>query len=118
MAPSTGPRVSVLCEQAGDALAERAARYGVTDVLTRVVEAASRGEVAESDLDALDAAFAAHGIDHLTQGHRGFEPWPGARDVGYLVWECPTGACSRATTGDRPACRLTGRPFRETRVDL
>ncbi|RSM44606.1 hypothetical protein DMA12_15665 [Amycolatopsis balhimycina DSM 5908] len=118
MAPTTGPRVGILCEQAGEALADRAARYGVADVLARVVAAASRGEVAEADLDLLDSAFARHGIDHLTRGHRSFEPWPGARKLVATGWECPTGACPRVATGEQPSCRLTGRPFRETRVEL
>ncbi|MEV4020793.1 hypothetical protein AB0J35_60990 [Nonomuraea angiospora] len=118
MAPTTGPRVGVLCEQAGEALTERAARYGVADVLARVVAAASRGEVPEADLDVLDSAFAKHGIDNLTRAHRSFEPWPGARNVVVTAWVCPTGACPRAATDKQPSCRLTGQPFRETRVEL
>jgi hypothetical protein len=118
MAPTTGPRVGALCEQAGEALAERAARYGVADVLARVVAAASRGEVPEADLDLLDSAFAEHGIDNLTRAHRGFEPWPGARKVVVTGWVCPTGACPRAATDEQPSCRLTRQPFRETRVEL
>ncbi|MGW4064629.1 hypothetical protein ACWEGE_40515 [Amycolatopsis sp. NPDC004747] len=118
MAPTTGPRVGILCEQAGEALAERAARYGVADVLARVVAGASRGEVAEPDLDRLDSAFAQHGIDHLTRDSRSFEPWRGPREVVVTAWECPTGACPRAATGEQPSCRLTGQPFREIRVEL
>ena len=76
MEPATGPRVGALCEQAGEALANRAARYGVADVLARVVAAASAGEVTEADLDLLDNAFAEHGIDNLTRAYRSFEPWP------------------------------------------
>ena len=118
MAPTTGPRVGALCEQAGQALAERAARYGVADVLARVVAAASRGEVPEADLDLLDSAFAEHGIDNLTRAYRSFEPWPGPRNVVVTAWVCPTGACPRAATDEQPSCHLTGRPLRETRIKL
>lgn len=118
MEPTTGPRVGALCEQAGQALAERAARYGVADVLARVVTAASEGEVPEADLDLLDSAFAEHGIDNLTRAYRSFEPWPGARSVVVTAWVCPTGACPRTATDTQPSCRLTRQPFREIRVNL
>jgi hypothetical protein len=118
MAPTTGPRVGVLCEQAGQALAERAARYGVAEVLARVVAAASQGDVSEADLDLLDSAFAEHGIDNLTRANRSFEPWPGARSMVVTAWVCPTGACPRAATAKQPSCHLTGQPFQETRVEL
>ncbi|MEU4344588.1 hypothetical protein AB0H00_25545 [Nocardia sp. NPDC023852] len=118
MAPTTGPRVEVLCEQAGEALTERASRYGVADVLARIVAAAEQGDVSEADLDLLDNAFARHGIDNLTRAHRGFEPWKGARGVVVTAWVCPTGACTRAATDERPFCRLTGQPCRVTRIDL
>ena len=118
MAPKTGPRVELLCTQAGDELAEHAARYGVADVLARIVAAAGRGEVSEADLDLLDGAFARHGIPGLTRAHRGFEPWPGARAVVVKAWVCPSGACTRAATDERPTCRLTGQPFGETAVEL
>ncbi|MFQ6395925.1 hypothetical protein ACLMAJ_20955 [Nocardia sp. KC 131] len=116
MASTTGPRVEVLCEQAGAALAERASRYGVADVLARIVAAAERGEVSEADLDLLDSAFARHGIDNLTRAHRGFEPWKGPRDVVVTAWACPTSACTRAGIDEGPRCGLTGQPFR--RIDL
>ncbi|MEU7632982.1 hypothetical protein AB0C34_23890 [Nocardia sp. NPDC049220] len=118
MSPTTGPRVEVLCSQAGEALVERASRYGVADVLTRIVAAVERGEVSEADLDLLDSAFAQHGIDNLTRTHRGFEPWKGARGVVATAWVCPVSACPRAATDTRPFCQLTGQPFRETRIDL
>ncbi|MDO0909363.1 hypothetical protein QQM39_00310 [Streptomyces sp. DT2A-34] len=118
MAPATGPRVGALCEQAGEALAERAARYGVAEVLARVVAAASLGEVPEADLDLLDSAFAEHGIDNLTRAYRGFARWPGPRNVVVTAWKCPTGACPREATDKQPSCRLTGQPFREIRVEL
>ncbi|MCT2587920.1 hypothetical protein [Actinophytocola gossypii] len=118
MASTTGPRVEVLCQQAGEALAERAARYGVADVLARVVAAASRGNVPAADLDLLDSAFAEHGIDHLTRAYRSFQPWPGARNVVVTAWVCPTGACPRVATDKPPSCHLTGQPFRETTVEL
>jgi hypothetical protein len=118
MSPATGPRVGTLCEQAGEALSERAARYGVADVLARVVEAASRGTVSEADLDLLDSAFAEHGIDNLTRGYRDFARWPGPRTVVVTAWKCPTGACPREATGEQPSCGLTGQPFRGIRVEL
>ncbi|NUT50723.1 MAG: hypothetical protein HOV94_25955 [Saccharothrix sp.] len=118
MAPATGPRVGALCTQAGEALAERAARYGVADVLARIVAAASLGEVSEADLDLLDSAFARHGIDNLTRPNRNFAPWPGPRTLVATVWKCPTGACPRESTDGQPSCRLTGQPFREIRLDL
>ncbi|KUN90528.1 hypothetical protein [Streptomyces caeruleatus] len=118
MAPATGPRVGALCKQAGEALAERAARYGVADVLARVVAAASLGEVPEADLDLLDSAFAAHGIDSLTRPNRDYAPWPGPRAVVATAWQCPTGACPRETTREQLSCRLTGQPFRAIRLEL
>jgi hypothetical protein len=122
MGARTGPRVEILCGQADDeALTQRAARYGVADVLARVVADAAAGEVSEADLDALDNAFALHGIDNLTRASRTFQPWPGARDVTVTAWVCPTGACTRAraaTAGNRPVCGLTGMPLTETRIRL
>ncbi|MEV6655675.1 hypothetical protein [Nocardia fluminea] len=116
MAPTTGPRVEVLCEQAGAALAERASRYGVADVLARIVTAAEQGEVSEADLDLLDSAFAQHGIDNLTRAHRGFEPWRGPREVVVTAWVCPTSACTRAGIDEGPRCGLTGQRLR--RIEL
>ncbi|MDX8141654.1 hypothetical protein SK854_05995 [Lentzea sp. BCCO 10_0061] len=118
MASQTGSRVELLCTQAGEALTERAGRYGVADVLARIVAAAKRGEVSEADLDHLDGTFARHGIDGLTRAHRGFEPWRGARGVTVRAWVCPTGACTRASTDKRPSCQLTEQPFAETTVEL
>ena len=118
MASTTGPRVAVLCEQAGEALEERAERYGVADVLARIVASASRDEVSEADLDLLDGAFAKHGIDNLTRANRSFEPWPGARNFVVTAWVCPTGACSRAATDKQPSCHLIAQPFRQTKVEL
>lgn len=118
MAPMTGPRVEILCEQAGASLTERASRYGVADVLDRVVAAVGRGEVPEVDLDLLDNAFARHGIDNLTRAHRGFQPWRGPRNIVVTAWVCPTDACTRGATDERPHCRLSGQQFRETTIDL
>lgn len=99
-------------------MAERAARFGVAEVLARVVAAASSGEVSEADLDLLDSAFAKHGIDNLTRAHRGFSQWPGPRNVVVTTWKCPTGACPREETDEQPSCRLTGQPFREIKLEL
>ncbi|MET9634583.1 hypothetical protein ABZX92_44740 [Lentzea sp. NPDC006480] len=111
-------RVEALCEQSGEALAERAARYGVADVLARVTAGAAGGEVSEVDLDLLDDAFARNGIDNLTRRPRGFEPWKGARGVAVTAFVCPTDACTRSALDERPSCALTGLRFREIRVDL
>ncbi|MFE5480304.1 hypothetical protein ACFQ9R_31695 [Nocardia sp. NPDC056541] len=116
MTSPSGPRVEVLCEQAGAALAERASRYGVADVLARIVTAAQQGEVSEADLDLLDSAFAQHGIDNLTRAHRGFEPWKGPRDIVVTAWVCPTSACTRARIDEGARCELTGQPLR--RIEL
>lgn len=122
MGPGTRRRLEVLCSQAGDgALADRAARYGVADVLARITAGAAGGAVSDADLDLLDNAFARKGIDNLTSGSRAFQPWPGARSVTVSAWVCPSGACTRTqsvTAGDRPVCGLTGNPFGTTRIRL
>ncbi|MFJ3714844.1 hypothetical protein [Streptomyces sp. NPDC090057] len=125
-------RLARLCVQAGDGgLRERAERYGVGGALTRLGEAARSGsrapEVAE-DLDALDDAFARHGIDGLTVGPRALPPLRGGRAHPVVtVWGCPAGAaCSRLEPQERrdgartppPSCGLTGVPLVSRRTRL
>ncbi|MFG2055335.1 hypothetical protein ACGFI9_15050 [Micromonospora sp. NPDC048930] len=119
-------RVGRLCGQAaGGQLREYAERYGVAEVLDRIAAAVAQGRLdrpLEEDLDLLDAAFARHGIDGLTTGVRGFEPWlGGGGHPTVAAWACPgPDPCPRAVPvdGDRPVCPLTGTPLRETRIPL
>lgn len=119
-------RVGRLCRQAsGGQLREHAERYGVGEVLDRITDAVAQGRLdrqVEEDLDRLDRAFARHGIDGLTLGVRGFEPWPGGGHPTVVAWTCPSPrSCPRAVPaddGDRPVCALTGTPFTETRITL
>ncbi|RZU72137.1 hypothetical protein EV384_0479 [Micromonospora kangleipakensis] len=120
-------RVGRLCGQAvGGQLREHAERYGVVEVLDRIVAAVRQGRVDShlaEDLDRLDAAFARNGVDGLTTGVRGFEPWPGGGGHPTITaWTCPSPRpCPRAVPvgdGERPGCALTGAPFVETRIPL
>ncbi|WP_200210197.1 hypothetical protein [Micromonospora coerulea] len=120
-------RIGRLCSQAaGGQLREHAERYGVAEVLDRIVDAVAQGRrdrpLAE-DLDLLDAAFARHGIDGLTTGVRGFEPWLGGGGRPTVAaWACPgPGPCPRKVPvddGDPPVCGLTGAPLVESRITL
>ncbi len=119
-------RVGHLCHQADDGqLRTYAQRFGALDVLDRVVDAIGQGRVdarLEADLDALDDAFARHGVDGLTTGNRGYETWRGSGHRTITAWQCPQqGACPRRVPvddGDPPVCGLTGQAFTELRIDL
>ncbi|MGW6293349.1 hypothetical protein [Streptomyces sp. NPDC055058] len=118
-------RLARLCTQAGDdGLRRSAERFGVGGELTRLVAAArsgARGPSVTADLDALDDAFARHGIDGLTLVDRTFEPLRGGRPRPVVtVWACPAEvACSRLEPrepGRRgrdapPRCGLAGTPL-------
>jgi hypothetical protein len=59
---------------------QRAARYGAADTLARIITAVRTGidpALLEPDLDALDEAFARHGVDNLTGTVRAYRPLPG-----------------------------------------
>lgn len=120
-------RVGRLCHQAaGEQLREHAERYGVAELLDRIADAVGQGRLDQrlaEDLDRLDDAFARHGIDGLTLGVRGFEPWLGGGGHPTVVaWSCPSPQpCPRAVPaddGDRPVCGLTGAPFGQRRITL
>ncbi|WP_073837685.1 hypothetical protein [Micromonospora sp. CB01531] len=119
-------RINRLCRQAGGQLREHAERYGVADVLDRIVDAVGQGRLdrqLEEDLDRLDGAFARNGIDGLTIGVRMFEPWlGGGGHPAVLAWGCPSPRpCPRKAPiddGDRPVCGLTGTQFVESRTTL
>ncbi|MBM7093697.1 hypothetical protein ABZ606_10485 [Streptomyces sp. NPDC012461] len=121
-------RLARLCMQAGDdGLRLSAERFGVAGELARLVAAAragTRGPSVTADLDALDDAFARHGIDGLTLGDRAFEPLRGGRSRPVVtVWACPAGiACSRLEPQEQqgrrgrgreepPHCGLAGEPL-------
>jgi hypothetical protein len=125
-------RLARLCTQAGPDLRKRAVRYGVGDVLVRLVTvtgsdaAAAPGSPASpadlrSDLDRLDEAFARHGIDGLTTGPRAYQRWPGADGHPMVaLWACPAAQpCARLVPGDdRPRCALLDEPFVTRRIQL
>ncbi|CAL9346860.1 hypothetical protein [Streptomyces sp. enrichment culture] len=118
-----GERLARLCVQAGDdGLRSRAEQFGVGGALARLVEAArsgARGPSVSADLDALDDAFARHGVDGLTLGDRAFEPLRGGRPRPVVtVWACPADvSCSRLEPrepgrhgrDEPPRCGLAGR---------
>ncbi|MFI9150095.1 hypothetical protein [Streptomyces sp. NPDC053367] len=118
-----GERLARLCPQTdGDALRERAVRYGVGDELERLRDAVSSGERGPSvtaDLDALDDAFARQGIDGLTNGARDYDTLRGTTaHPGVSLWACPAPvACPRlvpqegAQADAAPRCGLTGTPL-------
>jgi hypothetical protein len=121
-----GERLARLCVQAGDeGLRERAEHYGVGEVLARLGQAARSGlrtSAVTADLDALDDAFARHGIDGLTVGARVFDPLRGVRAHPVVtVWGCPAEAsCSRLEPQEQqsgrsrnppPRCWLTEAPL-------
>ncbi len=119
-------RVGRLCHQAtGGQLRTYAQQFGALDVLDRIVDAIGRGRIdarLEADLDALDGAFARHGVDGLTTGSRGYETWRGSGHRSFTAWACPQRwSCPRRVQlddGDPPVCGLTGRSFTELRIDL
>lgn len=98
---------------------ERAGRYGVAASLARIITAVQTGTdptLLEPDLDALDEAFARHGIDNLTGTVRAYRPLPGAGEHPVIrAWVCPaTRPCPRLIPGggaDAPVCALTGQPL-------
>ncbi|MDG9702935.1 hypothetical protein [Streptomyces sp. DH37] len=108
-------RLARLCAQAGDdGLRERAERFGAgaeLDRLCQAVRSGVHGPSVAADLDALDDAFARHGIDGLTLGDRGFEPLRGGRSHPVVtVWACPAGvACSRLEPQEQQGGRGRGR---------
>lgn len=118
-------RIEQLCTQlALEDFEERAARYGAADPLARIITAVRTGAdpaMLESDLDALDEAFARHGIDNVTSTPRAYRPLPGASGHPVMrAWACPaTRRCTRLILDDRTearVCALTGQPL--TGIDV
>lgn len=118
-------RIEQLCTQlALEDFEERAALYGAADPLARIITAVRTGTdpaLLEPDLDALDEAFARHGIDNVTSTSRAYRPLPGAGGHPVMrAWVCPaTRRCPRLVlgsgTGSR-VCALTGQPL--TGIDV
>lgn len=122
MAGLTG-RIGRLCAHPAlrdvEDFAQRAACYGAARSLARIITAVRTGADPaglEPDLDALDEAFARHGIDSLTGTVRAYHPLPGmgAHPV-TRGWVCPAARrCSRLVPGggaDAPVCALNGQPL-------
>jgi hypothetical protein len=94
---------------------QRAARYGAAAALARIITAMQTGTdpiLLTPDLDALDEAFARHGIDNLTGTLRAYRPLPGTGEHPVIrAWVCPANRpCPRliprsGTTP--PVCALT-----------
>ncbi|MER5579927.1 hypothetical protein, partial [Streptomyces massasporeus] len=92
-------RLDRLCRLLGGSeLARRAREYGVAEHLERVLGAVRDGtdlERIRADLDALDEAFARHGIDGLTTRTRAYQPLSGEPGTGggrrrFSQVECPS----------------------------
>jgi hypothetical protein len=102
-----------------DAFTERAARYGAADPLARLITAVRTGAdpaLLKPDLDALDEAFARHGVDNLTRTVRAYRPLPGTGEHPVMrAWVCPAlRPCSRLiplSGPTPPVCALTGQPL-------
>ncbi|MFE1947231.1 hypothetical protein [Streptomyces massasporeus] len=125
-------RLDRLCRLLGGGeLARRAREYGVAEHLERVLGAVRDGtdpEWIRADLDALDEAFARHGIDGLTTRTRAYQPLSGT--VGHPVlrgWVCPAAhRCSRFTQHDTgtpggdagPVCEALGTPLVRVEIPL
>ncbi|MEU3490526.1 hypothetical protein [Streptomyces massasporeus] len=125
-------RLDRLCRLLGGSeLARRAREYGVAEHLERVLGAVRDGtdlERIRADLDALDEAFARHGIDGLTTRTRAYQPLSGT--VGHPVlrgWVCPAAhRCSRFTQHDTgtpggdagPVCEALGTPLVRVEIPL
>jgi hypothetical protein len=128
----TRQRIARLCELYGDpSLAPAAAAAGVQMLLDRLVatigandaaSAARAPDTVADDLDALDDALAAQGIDAGLSGTRDYEPLPGLGGGHPVVefWRCPTGKCDRRiwhSDGEPDqTCALSGRLMRQVRV--
>ncbi len=103
---------------------QRAVRYGVAAPLSRIITAVQTGTDPaglEADLDALDEAFARHGIDNLTGTVRAYRPLPRTGEHPVIrAWVCPAPrSCPRLiplTGTTPPVCALTGRDL--TLLDL
>jgi len=118
-------RIERLCEVlAHDNLRDferRAARYGAAAPLTRILTVVRTGAdpaPLEPDLDALDEAFARHGVDNLTGTVRAYRALPGTGEHPVMrAWVCPAPrACARLIPlsgfgSTPPVCALTGRPL-------
>ncbi|MFG2883595.1 hypothetical protein ACGFYV_15050 [Streptomyces sp. NPDC048297] len=134
-----GERLARLCAQAGEeGFREWAERYGAGEALARLGQAARSGlrtPAVTADLDALDDAFARHGIDGLTVGARAFEPLRGGRAHPVVTaWGCPAEeSCSRLEPQQReqpeqrsdssrtpppPRCWLTEAPLVSRKFQL
>lgn len=117
-----GRRIERLCAHPAlrsfEDFAQRAARYGVATSLARIITAVRTGTdptLLTPDLDALDEAFARHGID-LTGTVRAYRPLPGTGQHPVIrAWVCPaTRPCPRLIPGagaGTPVCALTGQPL-------
>lgn len=122
--PVANERIGRLCArlvQAG--FEDRVARYGVTELIARITAGVKSGvdpDTLLDDLDALDDAFARHGIDGLTTV-REYRPLPGF--IGHPtmhVWTCPAPVpCARAdmpASGAAPSCAITDMPLIQAEI--
>jgi hypothetical protein len=118
-------RIEQLCKHlAGNDFAELAAHYGAAAVLARIIAAVRAGaepDTLEAALDALDDAFARHGVDDVTTALRAYRPLPGTSEHPVLrTWVCPARRpCPRQEFGGEAhgrMCALTGLPL--TRIDV
>ncbi|WP_173060075.1 hypothetical protein [Phytohabitans houttuyneae] len=122
-AVGTKDRVARLCRRYGSGeLDGYIAAAGGTEILSRIraAVAAGEGETLAADLDALDDAVAAVGLDGLSTPVRVLPKVPGT--TGYPVLDtevCPHGVCSRVEPPDgSPArrCAISGEPLRRLRL--
>ncbi|MEO3857795.1 hypothetical protein [Acrocarpospora sp. B8E8] len=112
-------RIARICELHGDDLAGFLAGTDAAVLLDRVVGVVrAGGSPGEDELDALDDALAALGVDAGTGGTRGFEPVPGLGGGHPVIefWACPTGACDRRVWRAGEVCTLLERPMRVLRL--
>lgn len=110
-------RIARLCSQfeLGD-LTETAARFGAAGPLEKIIAGVRAGTPPvdlESDLDAVDSAFARNGIDNITTGPRVYRQLPGSTGHPVLrVWVCPAARpCARFEIAPGASCGLLHEPL-------
>ncbi|GAA2619633.1 hypothetical protein [Streptomyces vastus] len=114
-------RVERVCEELGRGhLPDLAREAGALPLLERIVASVRAGipepEGMSADLDSLDEALAALGIDGVTGADRSYEELPGtATHRPEDVWVCPERRCARglpaAADGPVPVCAVLGTPL-------
>ena len=120
MSLSLTEKAAAFCRELADsALQEVAARNGAGEAFERARAALRDRQVdatLETDLDLLDAAAQAEGLEFYVSGARIYPAWPGSGSgSGAQWWACPDRRCAgrgRVLPGQQPpVCAATGKPL-------